>query len=114
MPDKLVLIADEDTVLGFGALGMECFVAEDRGRALSAMEKIMNASSPARKDSTGMAVVFVTDEVAGFLSEELESLMKKLLIMSIPSCRSRNKMGLKELTAIVEKAVGIADIMDKA
>ncbi len=105
MPELLALIADEDTVLGFGALGMECRVAESRDEALAAMLEINKGS---------FATVFITDEVADFLKEEMPALMKKFLVMKMPSCRSRNKMGLEELSAIVERAVGIANIMDKA
>ena len=105
MPDKIALVADEDTVLGFGALGMECHAADTADKARIAFSHLV-------KDK--YAVVFITDEVAEYLEEERPALMKTMLIMTIPSCRSRKSMGLQEITAIVEKAVGIANIMDKA
>jgi len=104
MPDKLALIADEDTVLGFGALGMDCFIVEARSAGLSALEKL---------DETKYAVVFLTDEAADLIGEEISRLAGKILFMQIPSCRSRKQMGLQEITAMIEKAVGIANIMDK-
>ena len=105
MPERIALIADEDTVLGFGALGMDCRVAENSRDSADAFAEMLRAS---------YAVIFITDEVAAFLEQEVPGYMQKGLIVTIPSCRSRNKMGLKELTAIVEKAVGISNIMDKA
>jgi vacuolar-type H+-ATPase subunit F/Vma7 len=60
------------------------------------------------------AVVFITDEIFRFFENARPDFFKKALIMVIPGCLTRNKMGLKELTAIVEKAVGISNIMDKA
>lgn len=105
MPDKLALVGDEDTVLGFGALGMETFVAETADEAKKAISSLMESE---------YAVVFITHEVEEFVKEDLNRYRKKILIMSIPSCRTRNRMGLEEITAVVERAVGIADIMDKA
>ncbi|MBN1901677.1 hypothetical protein JW926_10180 [Candidatus Sumerlaeota bacterium] len=105
MPDKLALIADEDTVLGFGSLGMDCHIAENASQAQSAFDEVMKKT---------YAVVFVTDTIARFLEESKPDFMKKAMIMVLPGCNTRNKMGLKELTAIVEKAVGISNIMDKA
>jgi len=104
MPDKLALIGDEDTVLGFGSLGMDCFIVEDRSAGLVAMKKL---------DDTKYAVVFLTDEAAEMMGEEISRLARKILFMKIPSCRSREQMGLQEITAMIEKAVGIANIMDK-
>ena len=76
MPEPLALIADEDTVLGFGALGMECRIAENREDALNALKELSKGS---------YAAIFVTDEVAAFLEEEMAEFMKKILIMKIPS-----------------------------
>ena len=105
MADKIALIADEDTVLGFGSLGMDCHIAENSDQAMAAFEEVLNNS---------YAVIFITDEIAGFVENVKPDFFKKALIMVIPGCLGRNKMALKELTAIVEKAVGISDIMDKA
>lgn len=105
MSEELALIADNDTVLGFGSLGMACFPVESVEEAREALKK-----AAAKK----YAVVFLTDEAAEMMGEELAGVMKKALIMKIPSCRTRKKMGLDEITAVVEKAVGIANIMDKA
>ena len=105
MPDKLALVGDEDTILGFGALGMDTFVAERKTEAQAVLKEIQKKS---------YAVIFITHEAAEFLEEELETSMKERLVMIIPSCRSRKSMGLEEIASIVEKAVGIADIMDKA
>jgi len=105
MVDKLALVADQDTILGFGTLGMDCFTAENSQAVKEAMKTIREQK---------YAVLFITDEAADLLGDELPAFMKKLLMMKIPSCRSRKKMGLETITAIVEKAVGIANIMDKA
>jgi V/A-type H+-transporting ATPase subunit F len=104
MSEQLALVADHDTVLGFGSLGMDCYIAETNETAFSALKEI----GPKK-----YAVVFLTDEVAGMLGEELKPAMKKMLLMKIPSCRSRKNMGLEEISTIVEKAVGISNIMDK-
>jgi len=104
MADKLAFIGDEDTVLGFGALGMDCFIVEDRSAGLAALKKL---------DDTKYAVVFLTDEAAEMMGEEIARLAGKILFMTIPSCRSRKQMGLQEITGMIEKAVGIANIMDK-
>jgi V/A-type H+-transporting ATPase subunit F len=104
MTDRLALIADEDTVLGFGSLGMDCFTAENKQSALDALKNIADKK---------YAVVFVTDEISDLLGEEISLYARKVLLMRIPSCRSRKEMGLEEITAVVEKAIGIANIMDK-
>ncbi len=105
MSDQLALIADNDTVLGFGSLGMVCCPVETVEEAQEALKK-----AAAEK----FAILFLTDEAAEMMGEKLAGAMKKTLIMKIPSCRTRKKMGLDEITAVVEKAVRIANIMDKA
>jgi len=130
MPDRLGLIGDQDTVLGFGAMGMDCWIAESRSQALDALKELFSPpASPGSEKEGHYAVVFITHEVARMIGEEIDlAQMGKFptgnvsgtksvhqpVFMEIPSCLSRGKMGLRELTAIVEKAVGIADIMDKA
>lgn len=105
MRDKLALVADQDTVLGFGFLGMECYEASSHEESIEAFANI---------NPEDFAVIFITDEVAEYLGEDLDTLKKKMLLIRIPSCLSRKSMDLKEIQNIVEKAVGIANIMDKA
>lgn len=115
MPEKIALIGDEDTLLGFGSLGMETHRAETREQAYEIIKNIMKSDDEeSGEKENSYAVILITNEVADFLKEDLERYMLQKLIMVIPSCRSRQKMGLEQITAVVEKAVGIADIMDKA
>ena len=106
MDYKIAILGNEDTVLGFKALGLEIF-------AITSPEQGEKVLKGIRKKSD-YAIVFITEDWTPKLSKELEKLEGQALpaIISIPSNQGATGEGLKNISKIVEKAVG-SDILSK-
>jgi V/A-type H+-transporting ATPase subunit F len=105
MSDSIAFLGSKDTVAGFVALGVEAYPVADRAEARTALRRC-------RAEKT--AVVFVTEEVAAMLDDELAALRFEPTpaILVVPSAIGGEEFGLKRLKILVEKAVG-ADILSR-
>lgn len=105
MSDSIAFLGSKDTVAGFVPLGVTTYPVTDRPAARTALRRCL---------ADHAAVVFVTEEVAAMLNDELRALRFKPTpaILVVPSAVGGEKVGLERLRALVEKAVG-ADILSR-
>ena len=103
---KIAILGGQNSILGFKALGLEAFGVLTKEEGLSAIQNI--------KKSEDYGVLFVTEEWAETLEEELEDLSKHALpaIVTVPSQKGHSGAGLNNLRKIVERAIG-SDILFK-
>ena len=105
MSDTIAFIGSRDTVAGFVPLGVATFPATDPPAARAALRRCL---------ADHAAVVFVTEEVAGMIEEDLRALrfQPTPAILVVPSAAGGVRLGLERLKTLVEKAVG-ADILSR-
>lgn len=103
---KIAIIGNPDTVLGFKALGLEIFSINTEEQGLEALKNI--------REKNDYAIVFITENWTPKLEKELEKLEGQALpaIISVPSNQGATGEGLKNISKIVEQAVG-SDILSK-
>jgi vacuolar-type H+-ATPase subunit F/Vma7 len=92
MSENVAFIGNRDSVMGFTPLGLVAYPATDRRRALEALNDCLR---------TGVALLFVTEEIAEMLADEIRAVrfQPTPAILVVPS-------------TLVEKAVG-ADILSR-
>lgn len=102
---KIGVIGDKDSVLGFMAVGFTVFVADDAPSAASALR------AAARE---GYAAVFITEEVAKLIPDEIDRYRSTPLpaVTLIPGKSGSEGLGFANLKKSVECAVGV-DILFK-
>ena len=97
---KIGIIGSTDTILGFKAVGVEPL-------GVSSVEDGIKMINELRA-SEEYGIIFVTEDWAEKLDEELQLLEAKTLpaVIRIPASRGSTGAGLKNLKRIVERAVG--------
>jgi len=106
MDYKIAIIGNEDTVLGFKALGVEVFAISTQTEGEKALKQI--------REKNQYAIIFITENWTPKLEKELGKFAGQALpaIISIPSSQGTTGEGLKNISKIVEQAVG-SDILSK-
>lgn len=101
---KIAIIGHPDTILGFKAVGVEPFGVKDLAHGQKIIAELR------QRDDYG--IVFITEDWAAKLEEELKYLEAKTLpaVIRIPGSRGSSGAGLRSLKRIVERAVG-SDIL---
>jgi V/A-type H+-transporting ATPase subunit F len=95
-----LVIADEDTVLGFRCAGVAGNAVNSRTEALAALKS-------ARDSKAG--VVILTQEVAAMMQEEVDALRfggGLPIVVEIPGTRGR-LAGRKSLSDVIRQAIGV-------
>jgi V/A-type H+-transporting ATPase subunit F len=95
-----LVIADEDTVLGFRCAGVAGNGVNSRTEALAALKS-------ARDSNAG--VVILTQEVAAMMQEEVDALRfggGLPMVVEIPGIRGR-LAGRKSLSDVIRQAIGV-------
>jgi V/A-type H+-transporting ATPase subunit F len=104
MEYKIAILGSKDSVRGFAALGVDTFE----------ITKVEEASQQLRDvyDRDDYAVLFITEDWADQIRSVLEALPPKALpaVVSVPSQHGSTGAGLRNLSKIVEQAVG-SDIL---
>jgi V/A-type H+-transporting ATPase subunit F len=100
---KVAVIGDNDSILGFKALGVSTYPvtgSEDAARALNTIVR------------DKVAVVCITEAVAEQIMPKINELNKRLLpaIVLIPNNQGTLGLGMKQIKKNAEKAIG-ADIL---
>lgn len=92
------IIGDKDSIMGFIAGGFEGIICENREDALGALKKLAKNS----------AIIFVTENIAKLIQEEILSYSESLTpaIILIPGSGGSLGIGLEMLNRSVEKAIG--------
>ncbi|MDI9419197.1 MAG: V-type ATP synthase subunit F [Firmicutes bacterium] len=100
---KIGVIGDQDSILGFKAIGMSVFPAEGSEQAGAILEQL------ARED---YAVVYITEQIAKDLADVIDRYKDRLMpaIILIPSNQGSLGIGMRNVQKSVERAIG-ADIL---
>ena len=98
---KIAVIGDRESVMGFRALGIDVFPA-DEANAKVVFTGVVRAEDPA------YAILYITEELTIPLRTEIDALKDELIpaIIPIPSKNGSLGLGMNALTAAVERAVG--------
>ena len=99
---KIAVLGDRDSVLGFRALGLDVFFADDAETGRKALRRLAQES---------YAVIYVTEQLAQELSAEIARYQDDMLpaVILIPGKGGALGLADRALHAAVERAVG-ADI----
>ena len=100
---KIAVLGDRDSVLGFRALGLDTFSADNVEQARTILHQLA-------KDT--YAVIYLTEQYAQYLGPELERYKDRLTpaIILIPGKEGSLGIGMANVKKAVERAVG-ADIL---
>lgn len=100
---KIAVIGDEDTILGFRALGVSVFPVSDDKQAEEALRAC------ARQD---YAAIYITEGYASGIIDVITEFSRKPLpvVMTIPDNRGNTGAGMEKIRRTVERALG-ADIL---
>ena len=101
--DKIAVLGGRDSVLGFRALGLEAFPAENSDQARPILHRL------ARE---GYAVVYLTEQLAAGMEEEVARYKDAPApaVILIPGREGTLGIGRANIKTAVERAVG-ADIL---
>ena len=97
---RYLVIADEDTVLGFRCAGVPGIAVENGTEALAALKS-------ARENEAGL--VILTEEVAAMMQDEVDALRfggGLPMVVEIPGARGPFP-GRKSLSDIIRQAIGV-------
>lgn len=100
---KIAVLGDRDSVMGFRALGLETYFAEDSAEALPLLKKLASEET---------AVIYITELLASELKDEISRYKEKPIpaIIPVPGRQGSQGLGMALLKSAVERAVG-ADIL---
>lgn len=104
MEYKIAIIGLHNVILGFKGLGMDTFSVAKSRQALDILKDLI-----VKKEH---AIVFITEDIARDVREELEELSRVTLpaIIAVPSHKGSFGVGIARLRKTVERAVG-SDIL---
>lgn len=96
---KIAVMGDRDSVYGFAALGLEAFFTEDAKEAARLLKRLSTEK---------YAVIYITEQLAALIPDELEKYAEQSLpaIIPIPGIYGNTGMGMKAVNDNVIKAVG--------
>lgn len=102
---RIAIIGSHNIILGFKALGVDTFIAQNKSEIESALEII--------KKENNYGIIFITEDFMDKAKDKLEKFHGEALpaIVPIPS-NHKTGAGLMNLKKIVERAVG-SDILFK-
>ena len=104
---KIGVIGDKDSVLGFMAVGFSVRIADNVDEARRALDYFSDVNNE-------FAVVYITEQYASALADELNDLLDRPLpaVISIPSKEGSTGYGIAGIKKSVENAIG-SDILFK-
>ncbi|MGI5848460.1 MAG: V-type ATP synthase subunit F [Christensenellales bacterium] len=97
--NKIGVVGDSDSVIGFKSLGIDVYPATD-GEVIKTINRLAQS---------GYAIIFVTEQAAEIAAETIDR-YKTLpfpAIIPIPGNRGTTGLGMRGINANVEKAIGI-------
>lgn len=100
---KIAVLGDRDSVLGFQALGLDVFPADDIQAARSTLHRLAKEN---------YAIIYLTEQLAAGMQEDVARYKDELTpaIILIPGKEGSLGMGMADIKTAVERAVG-ADIL---
>ena len=105
---KIAVLGDRDSVLGFKALGLDTYFVESADEARHTLHRL---AKPAAGASSEYAIVYVTEQLAADIAEDIARYKTNVTPAVILSPGKTGSLGLgaQALQSAVERAVG-ADI----
>lgn len=99
---KVGAMGDADSVCGFSAVGLNVFPTEDPAEAAKILRNIADE----------YAVIFITEKLAGEIAGEIDKYRGRTVpaIIPIPGITGNTGIGMRNVSASVEQAVG-SDIL---
>ncbi len=96
---RVAVLGDKESIYGFAALGLDVFFVERAEEAESIFKKLTQMD---------FAVIFITEQLAATLSEEIAKFSYKPspAIIQIPGVAGNTGRGMADVKKSVEKAVG--------
>jgi len=102
---KIAVMGDYDSIYGFASLGLSIFAVKDNDReeAAATLKKLAGS---------GYGVIYMTEELAAVLTEEIAEYKASLMpaIILIPGIKGNTGAGVQSVKNSVEQAVG-SDIL---
>ncbi len=101
--NKIGVVGDSDSILGFKALGLDVYPVSGADDTSATIFQLA---------ASGYAIIFVTEQAAESAAEMIDRYKTSPFpaIIPIPGNRGATGIGLKNIRANVEKAIG-ADIL---
>lgn len=96
---KIAVIGDKASVYGFAALGLDTYPVTDPKEAINRLKRLADGN---------YAVIYITEQLAELIPEELSRLNKQPLpaVIPIPGVYGNTGMGMKAVQENIIKAVG--------
>lgn len=103
---KIAFFGDRESIKGFAAVGIELCPCDDFENARAQFKKLCSGD---------YGIIYITEELATLLSEELAECDGKFLpaVIPLPGVKNNSGIGINRLKASVEKAVGSDIIFNK-
>ncbi len=100
---KIAVLGDYDSIYGFAAVGLDTFPVSDSEGATRQLHTLAE---------NNYSVIYVTEELASRISEEIEKYSTSLYpaIIQIPGVSGNTGAGVENVKKTVEQAVG-SDIL---
>ena len=100
---KIAVIGDQDSILGFKAVGVSTYAVINPAGALAVLKKLATEN---------YGIIYITEELAQQLADPINELNKRFLpvVVPIPNGKGVLGIGMQQLRVKVEKAIG-ADIL---
>lgn len=97
---KIAFIGDIDTVLGFGALGVDTVVPENDAEASEEFGRLV---------AEGYSVIMVTEDLVDELAEQIEETAHRALpaVVVLPGIAGRQRRGEETIRRLITRAVGV-------
>lgn len=96
---KIAVMGDRDSVYGFAALGLDTFPIEEEKAGARLLKKLADEQ---------YAVIYITEQLAELLKDELSKLAERPLpaVIPIPGVYGNTGIGMRAVNESVIKAVG--------
>jgi V/A-type H+-transporting ATPase subunit F len=96
---KIALVGNKDSIIGFQLLGISIFPVNSKEETINILNELIKEK---------YAAVFITEDIASQIFDEIVELQKKYLISVtiIPNKLEKKNLGLKILKKNIEKAIG--------
>lgn len=96
---KIAVMGDKASVYGFATLGLEVYPVTEPQEALNRLKQLADGN---------YAVIYITEQLAELIHEEISKLNKRTLpaLIPIPGVYGNTGMGMKAVQDNIIKAVG--------
>jgi V/A-type H+-transporting ATPase subunit F len=101
---KIAAIGDKNSIYGFASLGITIFPVEESIDAVKIVRRLAE---------TGYGVIFITENIASQIQNEINRYNDEALpaIIPIPGVYGNTGLGMEQVSSFVERAVG-SDIVN--